>query len=181
MAPPKIGLVSDTLWFLLRICWLLFEDGFYPNISGAHRASSHSHEMAPKKQPKNPNPHPHRATDNPSGGEDIDPIGEATNANDNRDKILSPTAPSRRSEGHQDSSTEDVAQDDFEVGLHDAGVEDQDIHILRRVERRLEARLREVPASSNVRTRAQAEAAVLRAKGQQVNDLEEEKASILTC
>jgi hypothetical protein len=49
-----------------------------------------------------------------------------------------------------------VATDAFEVDLLDAGVEDEDIISLQRIEARLVLKINEMPTTSNVRTRAQA-------------------------
>jgi hypothetical protein len=56
------------------------------------------------------------------------------------------------------------------------GIEDQDIVALRRIEERLAAKMRERPLPVNIRTRAQAEAAILRAQEIQNEDPVQEKA-----
>jgi hypothetical protein len=56
------------------------------------------------------------------------------------------------------------------------GVEDEDIVALRRIEERLVAKMRERLMPSNIRTRAQAEAAMLRAKELQNEDPVQERA-----
>jgi hypothetical protein len=62
------------------------------------------------------------------------------------------------------------------VRLADVGVEDEDIAMLRRIEERLVAKMRERQMPSNIRTNAQAEAAILRAQEIQNEDPTQEKA-----
>jgi hypothetical protein len=75
----------------------------------------------------------------------------------------------------QEDQAEDVAEGNFEVILVDEGVEDEDIASLRRIEERLAVKMRERTMPTNIRTRAQAEATVLRAKEIRNEDLEQEK------
>jgi hypothetical protein len=79
-------------------------------------------------------------------------------------------------EEDREQEVEDVAEGNFEVGLADVGVEDEDIVALRRIEERLVVKMRERPMPSNIRTRAQAEAAILRVKEIQNEDPAQEKA-----
>jgi hypothetical protein len=66
-----------------------------------------------------------------------------------------------RAREDQEQEAEDVAAErNFEVGLADAGVKDEDITSLRRIEERLVAKMRERPMQSNIHTSAQAEAAI---------------------
>jgi hypothetical protein len=55
------------------------------------------------------------------------------------------------------------------------GVEDEDIAALRRIVERLVAKMRERPMPSNICTRAQVEAAILRAKEIQNEDMMQER------
>jgi hypothetical protein len=71
--------------------------------------------------------------------------------------VLSPH--NHRGREDQERQAEDVAEGNFEVGLVDVGVEDEDIASLRRIEERLAAKMRERTVPANIQTRAQAEAA----------------------
>jgi hypothetical protein len=96
------------------------------------------------------------------------------NTNGMRDIVLSPR--NHRTGEDQEQEAEDVAEGNFEVGLANVGIEDQDIVALRRIEERLAAKMRERPLPVNIRTRAQAEAAILRAQEIQNEDPVQEKA-----
>jgi hypothetical protein len=96
------------------------------------------------------------------------------NTNGMRDIVLSPG--NHRTGEDQEQEAEDVAEGNFEVGLANVGIEDQDIVALRRIEERLAAKMRERPLPVNIRTRAQAEAAILRAQEIQNEDPVQEKA-----
>jgi hypothetical protein len=73
--------------------------------------------MPPKKQPKNPQPHPNRATDDPSGAESENPRERQIldNTNTMRDIVLSPR--NQRAREDQVQEAEDVVEGHFEVGL----------------------------------------------------------------
>ena len=84
-------------------------------------------------------------------------------------------SPQQRAAAEEEDEAEDVTEGTFEVDLLDAGVPDEDIISLRRVEARLSAEVREVPPTPNVRTRAQAEAALHRAKAPMLGDPEQDR------
>jgi hypothetical protein len=88
--------------------------------------------------------------------------------------VLSPH--NHRGGEDQEREAEDVAEGNFEVGLVDVGVEDEDIASLRRIEERLAAKMRERTVPANIQTRAQAEAAILRAIEIKNEDPAQEKA-----
>jgi hypothetical protein len=69
------------------------------------------------------------------------------------DLTLSPNAQAQMEVEVQE--TEEVANDTFEVNLMDAGVEDEDIISLRGIKARLVKKIKEMPTTSNVQTRAQ--------------------------
>jgi hypothetical protein len=131
--------------------------------------------MPPKKLTKNPQPHPNRATDDASEAQSKNPRERhiIDNTNRTRDMVLSPQ--NHRAGEDQEKEAEDVAEGYFEVGLADAGVKDEDIASLRRIEERLAAKMRERPMQSNIHTRAQAGAAISRVNEIQNEDPTQEK------
>jgi hypothetical protein len=126
----------------------------------------------PSHATEEPTTTPNRATDDPSKAESENPRERQIpdNTNRARDTVLSP----HNQRGGEDQA-EDVAEGNFEVILVDEGVEDEDIASLRRIEERLAVKMRERTMPTNIRTRAQAEATVLRAKEIRNEDLEQEK------
>jgi hypothetical protein len=126
-------------------------------------------------------PHPNRAIDDPLEAESENPRERQilVNTNSTRDMVLSPH--NQRGGEDQEREAEDVAEGNFEINLVDAGVEDEDIASLRRIEERLAAKIRERTMSPNIQTRAQAEAAILRAKEIQNGELVQEKPSTMRC
>jgi hypothetical protein len=114
--------------------------------------------MPLKKPPKNPQRHPNRATDDPleAESENLRERQIPDNINRTRDMVLSPHNQSGGEDKEREA--EDAVEGNFEVNLVDAGVEDEDISSLRRIEE-LAAKMRERTMPPNIRTRAQAEAA----------------------